>query len=63
MLYFVCLKILTDFPFCLVAKTFLPKGIGGVFGDYSGQNKEYSEFVQSLMFGFILFNKNHIDMK
>ena len=46
-----------------MAKTFLPKGIGGVFGDYSGQNKEYSEFVQSLMFGFILFNKNHIDMK
>ena len=33
------------FPFCFSALSFLPKGIGGVFVDYRGYNKEYSEFV------------------
>ena len=49
--YCVFLKILINFPFpfCFAALSFLPKGIGGVFVDYSGYNKEFSEFLQSML--------------
>ena len=45
--YCVLLKILNNFPFAFyfAALSFLPKGIGGVFVDYSGYNKKYSELV------------------
>ena len=41
----VLLQILNIlFYICLAALSFLPKEIGGVFVDFSGYNKEYSEF-------------------
>ena len=36
-----------SFSFCFAALSFLLKGIGGVFVDYCGYNKEYSEFEQN----------------
>ena len=32
--------------FWIAAMSFLPEGIGGVYVDYSGYNKEYTEFVE-----------------
>ena len=54
--YGVFLKILTNFPFpfCSDALNFLPKEIRDLFVNYSGNNKEYSELAQSLLFGFVI---------
>ena len=40
-------KVATFFAdlFWIAALSFLPKGMGGVFVDYSGYNKKYREFV------------------
>ena len=59
--YCVFLKILTNFPFpfCLAGFSFLPKGMGDVFVDYSGYNKEYSETVLTKLFCFVILKNSH----
>ena len=39
------LTFLLTFFGWIAALSFLPKGMGGVFVDFSGYNKEFSEFV------------------
>ena len=46
--------------FWIAALSFLPKGIGGGFVDYSGYSKEHSELVYSECCFVLLLNKNHI---
>ena len=49
----VFIKEVTKIPvsFCFAARSFQLKIIGGVFEDYSIENKEYSELVRALCMG------------